>query len=122
MLKIDTLKIIKKYDERGFSVFFEGDSIEKFHIVSLNPGAIRGNHVHDYTEIICVLGGKGIAEIELRCTGYSQKFLVDKDFQIIEVPPKIKHIVKNIGDRVFYLVCLNLFECNMGVSTQLWKL
>ena len=113
MLKIDTIRILKKCDKRGFSVFFEGNSIEKFHIVSLNPGAIRGNHVHDYTEIICVLGGKGIAEIELielQDIKHSEKIIIDKNFQIVEVPPRIKHIVKNIGDRVFYLVCLNLFE------------
>ncbi len=110
MLKIDTIRILKKCDKRGFSVFFEGNSIEKFHIVSLNPGAIRGNHVHDYTEIICVLGGKGIAEIELQDTEHFQKILIDENFQIIEVPQGKRHIVKNIGDRVFYLVCLNLFK------------
>ena len=108
MPKTDTLKILKRCDERGFSIFFEANSIERFHIVSLNPGAIRGNHVHNYTEIICVVGGKGIAEIELESVNYFQKFLVTRDYQIIEIPPGTKHTVKNIGEKIFYLVCLAL--------------
>ena len=44
-------------DERGFSLFFGNFLVEKFHMTSIEPRAERGNHVHAYDEILCVIGG-----------------------------------------------------------------
>jgi len=110
MLTNKFLKVKEIVDNRGFSIFFENLPLDKFHIVSMNPGAIRGNHVHDYTEIICVIGGKELAEILLESPQCVKRIVIDRDFQIIDVPPKLKHIIKNIGNKRFYLVCFAFDE------------
>ncbi|OCC14652.1 hypothetical protein DBT_1967 [Dissulfuribacter thermophilus] len=102
------LKLKEIFDERGFSVFFEKLSVNRLHVVSMNPGAKRGDHVHDETEIICVLGGRGLAEITLETLRNREQFVVEEDYKVVEVPGGVRHTVKNKGDRVFYLVCFTI--------------
>lgn len=93
-------------DKRGFS--FELDAgLEHFHIVSLKPGYIRGNHSHSYNEIAIVLGGKGIALIETEDNSQWSSIKVENDFYPVMFPAYVKHRIKNVGNREFYLVCFS---------------
>lgn len=95
-------------DERGFSLYFANLPLRQFHIVSVSPGMIRGNHVHEYDELICVIGGKNLAEITLESSEDFRQFIVGNEYLVIKIPAGVKHIVRNIGDKVFYLVCFSL--------------
>ena len=99
------MKIKDFSDERGFSFALEGLPLEHFHILSLNPGRIRGNHVHDYGEVICILGGEGKAKVCLEHKGQKKEFIIEKKFEILEIPPGTRHSIQNIGQNLFYLVC-----------------
>jgi len=101
------IKINKIEDERGFSFFLEALPIKKFHIVSVNPGAVRGNHLHDYEEILCIIGGHGAAEITLEDSDKSYTFIIKEKYTLLKIPPYTKHKVKNIGNKIFYLICFS---------------
>lgn len=99
--------IIKnRSDERGFS-FALDVGLKDFHVVSIRPGKIRGNHSHEYNEVVIVLGGKGIAEIEIGEDMDKRSFIVESDFYTTLFPAFIRHMIRNIGDQDFYLVCFS---------------
>lgn len=102
--KKDSLDISENIDKRGFSLGFKNIPLKQFHIVSINPDSTRGNHSHDYQEVICVFGGKDLAEITLEGPEISRKFIVADEYQVIIIPAHVKHTVRNIGYNVFYLV------------------
>ena len=52
-------------DERGQVRDFGCISVEGLHVVEMKSGSARGNHVHDRDEIMCVIGGSGICEINV---------------------------------------------------------
>ena len=93
-------------DERGFSFALEA-GLENFHIVSIRPGRIRGDHFHDYDEVVIVLGGKGIAQIEMGEDLSKKRFVVDNAFFPILFPASVRHVIRNVGDQDFYLVCFS---------------
>jgi len=93
-------------DERGFSYALEA-GLKNFHIVSIRPGKIRGDHLHDYNEVVIVLGGKDMAEIELGDDPDRKRIIVDSNFYTVLFPAFIKHLIRNIGDQDFYLVCFS---------------
>jgi len=101
------IKINKIEDKRGFSIFLEGLPIKKFHIVSVNPGAIRGDHSHDYEEILCIIGGNEIAEITLEDSKKSCTFIIKEKYTLLTIPPHTKHKVRNVGNKIFYLICFS---------------
>jgi len=94
-------------DERGevgdFSSF---SKVEGLHVVTMRPGAVRGNNVHDRVEIICVVGGSGICEITVadEASGESQDIVVEGDVKTYRIKAGIKHTVRNSGNEVFHLV------------------
>ena len=58
-------------DSRGFSLLFKDCPLERFPIAGVEPGAMRGNHVHDNDEVLGIIGGAGTAEILLEGDGRS---------------------------------------------------
>lgn len=58
---------IVKVDERGKPVDFRQMLPAELHVVTVELGACRGNHVHDKDEIICVMGGHDKCEIITEC-------------------------------------------------------
>lgn len=116
---MNTLKIISRPDyfrqePRGwsFSPFREnplkdGREIDwaSFHTVSMEPGSIRGNHVHlRVTEWLLFCGGPLLLiwqeEGEERI---QQKHLEDQSTYLI-IPPGVKHAVQNRSQGTIYLV------------------
>ncbi len=76
-----------------------------FHTVSLEPGSIRGNHVHPrVTEWLLFCGGPFLVVWQDEGSdAIQQKQLADQHTYLI-IPPRVKHAVKNIGKTVLYLV------------------
>ncbi len=98
---------IVKVDERGKAVDFRQMLLAELHVVTVEPGACRGNHVHDKDEIICVMGGHDKCEIIAECETPSNKegIIVENNLSIYKISAGIRHSVKDIGDSTFYLVC-----------------
>jgi len=99
----DLFKIHEQRDDRGFSLFFEKFPISGYHIASLDPGAIRGNHVHEHDEILCVIAGEGVAEIVLEGEGGISSLPVKDDYHLIRVPSGVKHSIRNTGAHRFFI-------------------
>ncbi|MDI6891055.1 MAG: WxcM-like domain-containing protein [Thermodesulfovibrionales bacterium] len=94
-------------DERGKIGDFRSSPVEGLHVVEMKPGAVRGNHVHDKDEIICIISGSGICEIivEDEASGKRENVVVKEDMISYKIVAGAKHIIRNIGKDVFYLVC-----------------
>ena len=109
--KLDNRELKIYRDERGMVYDFSHKTIKNLHVVSIKPGTERGNHSHKMAEIICVINGNNRCEIELRdnLTRMSKKISIQDDIEVYKIDADIHHIVKNIGDSVFQLVCFN--EC-----------
>jgi len=105
------IELATKEDERGFMIKpFEGkerNSIYNVHLVSLNPGTVRGNHFHPtQREYIFIMGHKAKLVMVDSATGTrSEKILEGKGCLLIIVPPKVAHAVKNISNETIYLLC-----------------
>jgi len=94
-------------DERGQVRDFGCISVEGLHVVEMKSGSARGNHVHDRDEIMCVIGGSGICEINVEdeTTHKKESIMVEGDMKAYRIRAGIRHIVRNIGNKTFYLVC-----------------
>ena len=94
-------------DKRGMVRNFKDFLIEGLHVVEMKPGSVRGNHVHDRDEIMCVTGGSGICEIDIEdeTTHKKESIVVEGDMKAYRIRAGIRHIVRNIGNKTFYLVC-----------------
>ena len=98
-------------DDRGFVVkLFEGhhlNDIYNIHLVSLNPGAIRGNHFHPrQTEYIYVLGNQGkLVTVDIVTDKRSEKIVDGRNCSFVIVPQKVAHAIKNISTEKMYLLC-----------------
>ncbi len=99
--------ILDHSDERGFSFSLENLPLRDCHIVSLRPGTARGDHVHEYVEVALVIGGAGCAEIELGDEEDVSKFMVDRDFYPVTFPARVKHTIRNVGRKDFFLFCFS---------------
>ena len=100
----DHIKYIGR-DARGTVLAFGNKNIDNLHVASVKPGALRGNHVHDCDEILCVMGGAGSCEITLEesSSGTIEQFLVQETVKTYQIKAGIKHSVRNIGEKEFYL-------------------
>lgn len=105
---LDRNKILnQKIDNRGKIISFFDCKVENLHAGSINPGAKRGNHKHEYDEILCIHGGKNICEIFLgddEGKSFNRKIFVKEDVFATKIPKGTKHEVINKGDNKFYLV------------------
>jgi len=93
-------------DSRGFLCFFEQWPIHSFHLGSMQPGAVRGNHTHVADEIICILGAAGNCRVELNdeSSGRRLELTVEDDPALYRVKAGIRHTLTNTGEQTFYLV------------------
>jgi len=114
-------------DERGWGlnpievVELHGGAIPSIHVVSMKPGAVRGNHHHvGASEWILVCSGEvkfawrdGEALSET-CISVGEKYPV-----MFRVAPGVEHAVCNISDETIYLLCfsdLKSYETVRGSS------
>jgi dTDP-4-dehydrorhamnose 3,5-epimerase-like enzyme len=108
-----TITRLSQEDERGFSARpFQGisqSSVFNFHVVSLNPGAVRGNHFHPrQKEFIIFLGSQGkLVTVDSVTKDRSETIIEGKGCPLITVPSKVIHAIKNISNQVCYLLCYN---------------
>jgi hypothetical protein len=97
-------------DPRGLSFFpFAGrlpdvrDLLRTFHLVSVNPGETRGNHLHPaFTEWLYVFHQPGVLIWEE--DGEVKERPLAGGRTLVRIPPGIPHALKNPGPRVLYLL------------------
>lgn len=75
------------------------------HVVSVEPGAVRGNHRHPHTtEWMLVFGGA--AEVASRGDdGRVERTVVDGGPTTLVFPPGVAHAVRGCGSGPAFLVC-----------------
>lgn len=100
------------------------NDVGNLHVVSLNPDTIRGNHFHpDTREWLLVFDGPTLVSGRSNGENSINSFLVEEDKPtLFEIPPGVEHAIKNISDKVIYLLsfsesgeretvhCQNLFD------------
>lgn len=110
-MNVQIIKTVSATDERGFTAVPISDeqlkSIYNVHIVSLNPGSVRGNHYHEHqTEYICVLGGPcKLVAVDNESDEKMDVILDGEKCPLIIVPLRVTHALKNIGGETIYLLC-----------------
>lgn len=73
------------------------------HMVSVEPGAVRGNHYHGkYREWLFIFGGK-YTVIWNDGDILHQRSFTDGEMITVEIPPGTVHAVRNDDDRTIYL-------------------
>jgi dTDP-4-dehydrorhamnose 3,5-epimerase-like enzyme len=116
---MDTVKQVKlekntRQDERGWGInpldalgISDGFS-GSMHLVSLKPGAVRGNHYHtNTTEWIFVFGGKAkIVFKAAQADSVHQIMVGDSEPALFEIPPKVEHAVVNTSMNDIYLAVI----------------
>jgi UDP-2-acetamido-2,6-beta-L-arabino-hexul-4-ose reductase len=101
-------------DERGWGLRpleaagLAGRPLGDLHVVSLVPGGVRRNHFHDGTEWLLVLSG----EVEIRSRagdgdGVQVQTLGGSPPVLLEIPPGIRHSIKNVGGQTLHLVAFS---------------
>jgi dTDP-4-dehydrorhamnose 3,5-epimerase-like enzyme len=97
------------------------ESLGNIHIVSIKPGAIRGNHYHtNATEWILICGGSArIAWRALNKKSIHEVVVNEADPALFEIQPNIEHAVLNDSDKEIYLISFsNSYErCTVSSSS-----
>ena len=106
-------------DERGLAYFPfreaaatpEGPTIlESFHLVSILPGQVRGNHQHPHKrEWLYVFNGEGNFVWQDDQGQKHQQRLAD-DRTMVIIPPGMPHALSNEGSQVLYLLAWRVPE------------
>lgn len=99
-------------DERGWGVNpleaagFLREPLGDYHVVSIKPGAVRGNHSHsNATEWMLVFGG--LAKVVWRSAetrSIHETTTAATGPELFEVPPGVEHAVLNCSEQDIYLV------------------
>jgi oxalate decarboxylase/phosphoglucose isomerase-like protein (cupin superfamily) len=117
-------------DERGWGLnpFTASDFIPEgpcdIHVVSMKPGAVRGNHYHTVgTEWMLICGGPARILLRSKKEGQVEAMVADgRTPLLIEIPAHVEHAVRNESTERIYLVvfsdvpapeavrCSSLFE------------
>lgn len=114
-------------DERGSRVSpleaagLPREELEHFHVVSLKPGATRGNHRHERgTEWLLILSGP--ARVTWCNTGQEtvRNLRVEANQPaLLRIPPGVAHSVFNSSNRELFLVAFSDASDQGTVSTTL---
>lgn len=114
MTKIRRVPIGEKLwnDARGWVlnplplVGLEGKSLWNFHVVSMQPGAVRGNHSHEAAaEWLLFCGGPAALLAGMAGSpGEEEIHVSGEEPQLFEIPAGIPHAIVNRSDREIYLV------------------
>ena len=101
-------------DERGWGLRpldalpLDVDDVGDLHVVSLRPGAVRGNHVHERgTEWLLVCGGPVVAAWREERGPVGRLEIPGEAPCLLEIPAGTPHAVKNVSERVLHLVAIN---------------
>ncbi len=100
-------------DDRGWSIKPITDEeihtgkIKDIHIVSMRPGAIRGNHYHAYkTEHIFVMGSTCRVVVMDNNTKEREEEIIEHNKKaLLVIPPHVTHAIENVGYEISYLLC-----------------
>ena len=94
-------------DGRGWVRSFNRFSAKDLHVASMRPGAVRGNHSHPLPEVISVVDGGNICEIEVtdESSGATEIIRIETNQETYKISANIKHTVRNTGGRSIFLVC-----------------
>jgi len=120
MKLIDLVELKASGDHRGIAFRpisdeeLQSKKIFNLHLVSLKPGAVRGNHFHQYqNEVICVFGSRCKVAAVNNKTGEREEETIEENKQVLlKIPTNVTHAVKNIGDKTLYLLCYSDKEYN----------
>jgi dTDP-4-dehydrorhamnose 3,5-epimerase-like enzyme len=86
--------------------------IKNLHVVSLQPGVVRGDHYHKLQlEFLVLMGGK--VEVKWQAPGEEARHSRTVDTQspvLLRVPPNVVHSIKNVSDEVVYVICYSQSE------------
>lgn len=100
-------------DDRGWSIKpitdeeIRTSKISDVHIVSMRPGAIRGNHYHEYkTEHMLVIGGPcRFVAMDNNTRKREEKIIEQNKKILLMIPPHVTHAIENVGNEISYLLC-----------------
>jgi oxalate decarboxylase/phosphoglucose isomerase-like protein (cupin superfamily) len=101
-------------DHRGWSFapfknveLFDGAAVDwnSLHAVSLNPGTVRGNHLHPLTtEWLFFCGGPVRLSWQESPAETPRTLLIEDHHTLVMIPPGISHAIKNESAETVYLV------------------
>lgn len=103
-------------DARGWTVFprwlpeVAPGGARNIHLVSLAPGAVRGNHEHPgSTEWMLVSGGPALLLWRgPEASSPVREMQVEGDGPaLFEIPPGVAHAIVSRGDHLIYALCFN---------------
>ena len=100
-------------DDRGWSIRpitdeeISAGKIKDIHMVSMRPGAIRGNHYHAYkTEHIFVMGSTCRVVVMDNNTKEREEEIIEHNKKaLLVIPPHVTHAIENVGNEMSYLLC-----------------
>ncbi len=80
------------------------DVLRTFHLISIAPGQVRGNHLHPgYREYLFSFHGTGVLLWE-EAPGQVRERLLTGRSTLVRIPPGIAHALRNPGPEPLYLV------------------
>lgn len=103
-------------DDRGWTLDPLGaaalahERLGDLHLVSLGPGAVRGNHYHPRsTEWMLICGGPArLAWRPAHAAGEVREVTVDgAGPALLCIPPRVAHALVNLGDRPIHALCFS---------------
>ena len=102
-------------DDRGWCIRPISDDdikdgiISDIHMVSMKPGAIRGNHYHvNKTENILIIGSTcRVLVVDNNTKEREEKILENNEKDLFVIPPGVTHAIENIGNDASYLFCFS---------------
>ncbi len=108
-------------DDRGWSINqiadeeIRNNKIGDIHVVSMKPGAIRGNHYHAYkTESILIIGSVcRVVAVDNNTKEREEKTIDNNKKVLLVIPPYVTHAIENIGNEVSYLLCYSEVSKNL---------
>ena len=85
-----------------------GGAAGNVHVVSLTPGAVRGNHLHDAPEWVVLFGGEMEVHHRSSPTGPLQvEKLAGSKPVLLEIPAGVPHAFINTGSGMAYLMAFS---------------
>ena len=111
-------------DDRGWSIRpitdeeISAGKIKDIHMVSMRPGAIRGNHYHAYkTEHIFVMGSTCRVVVMDNNTKEREEEIIEHNKKaLLVIPPHVTHAIENVGNEMSYLLCYSKAEEDLDMS------
>ncbi len=110
-LEITELKAYR--DARGWNTHPLNENVlrsggfSNIHLVSIEPGSIRGNHVHiKQTERVMIFGGRCLfIAKDAPDSEPMERTFTEEDLFLITIPPGLPHAFKNTGEKTMFLLC-----------------